>query len=44
MSVSPPGWLRIAPESVPSDRRATGRDRYRAVRRVARMIPAIGRM
>lgn len=44
MSVSPPGWLRIAPESVSSDWRATGRDRYRAMRRVACMIPAIGRM
>ena len=44
MSVSPPGRFPIAAESMRSDRRVTGNDRYRAMRGVARMTPAIDRM
>jgi hypothetical protein len=44
MSVSPPGRFPIAPKSVRSDRRVTGPDRYRAMRRIAPMAPAINRM
>ncbi len=40
MSVSPPSRLLIIPESVCGDRRASGPDRYRAMRPVARMSPA----
>jgi len=43
MSV-PPDRLLIVPESVHSDRRVAGHDRYRAMRRAPRMSPAIDRM
>ena len=44
MPESPLSRLPIVPESVRCVRRVTGHDRYRAVRRVARMTPAIDRM
>jgi hypothetical protein len=44
MPDSPLSRLPIVPESVRSDRRVTGHDRYRVMRRVACMTPAIDRM
>jgi hypothetical protein len=44
MSVLSPGRLPVAPGSVRSALRVTGHYRYRVMRRVARMTPAIGRM
>ena len=44
MSVSPPGQLPIVPETERVDRKVTGHDRYRTMRHIARMTPAIDRM
>ena len=44
MSVPPPGRLPIVPESERIDPEVTGPDRYRTMRRIARMAPAIDRM